>query len=42
MARKIPVTNWRTRQRPRMEPKFHQMERLIGAGRFRMLFFRAR
>lgn len=27
------------RQRPRIEPKFHQIEILMGAGRFRRLFF---
>jgi hypothetical protein len=33
MASIIPVISWITRQRPRMEPKFHQMDRLMGAGR---------
>lgn len=33
MARKRPVRSWRARQSPRREPKFHQMEMLMGAGR---------
>ena len=39
MARKMPVINWIVKQRPRIEPKFHQIERLIGAGRSRRLCF---
>jgi hypothetical protein len=33
MDRNKPVTIWTTRHRPRREPKFHQAEMLIGAGR---------
>lgn len=33
MARNSPVTIWVIRQRPRREPKFHQAEMLMGAGR---------
>lgn len=40
MARKIPVISWTVKHRPRIEPKFHQIDRLTGAGRFRRLFLR--
>lgn len=40
MARKSPVEIWISRQRPRREPKFHQAERLIGAGRSIILLLR--
>lgn len=33
MARSSPVNVWRTRHSPRRDPKFHQIERLHGAGR---------
>ena len=33
MARNKPVIIWMTKQRPRSEPKFHQIDRLAGAGR---------
>ena len=33
MARKRPVRIWIIRHSPRREPKFHQMERFLGAGR---------
>lgn len=33
MARKRPVISWVIRQRPRSEPKFHQVDRLIVVGR---------
>lgn len=33
MARNRPVMTWMTRQRPNMDPKFHQIDRLLGAGR---------
>ncbi len=39
MARKMPVTSWIVRQRPRMEPRFHQMDRLIGVGRLNTAVF---
>lgn len=39
MARKRPVRIWVTRQRPRSEPKFHQEDRLTGAGRSIRLWF---
>lgn len=37
MARKIPEINWAVKHKPKMEPKFHQIERLMGAGRSRRL-----
>lgn len=33
MARSRPVTIWVTRQMPRSDPKFHQVEMLEGVGR---------
>lgn len=33
MARKRPVIIWVIRQRPKREPKFHQIEMLEGVGR---------
>lgn len=33
MERNKPVRIWETRQRPRREPKFHQIEMLEGVGR---------
>ena len=33
MVKKRPVTIWTTKQRPSNEPKFHQIERLFGAGK---------
>lgn len=39
MARKMPVMSCMVKHMPRIEPKFHQIERLIGAGRSRKLVF---
>ncbi len=33
MARNKPVKIWITKHSPRRDPKFHQIERLFGAGR---------
>ena len=33
----MPVMSWMIRQMPRIEPKFHQIDRLIGVGRSRRL-----
>ena len=33
MANRRPVRIWSTRQKPSKEPKFHQMNKLDGAGR---------
>jgi len=33
MAKNKPVAIWVTRHNPKMDPKFHQAEILIGAGR---------
>jgi len=33
MAKNRPVRIWDTKQRPRREPKFHQIEMLEGVGR---------
>lgn len=33
MARNSPVRSWIARQRPRRDPKFHQIEMFEGAGR---------
>ena len=33
MAKKRPVTICATRQRPNKEPKFHQIDKLLGAGK---------
>lgn len=40
MARNKPVMIWIMRQRPRREPKFHQMDRFLGVGRSTSLLFR--
>lgn len=39
MARNRPVRIWITRHRPSREPKFHQDDRLLGAGRSIKLLF---
>ena len=33
MARKRPVIIWTIKHRPKSEPKFHQIDKLLGAGR---------
>lgn len=42
MARKIPVINWRARESPNNEPKFHAYERLEGPGRSTSISVRGR
>lgn len=39
MAKKIPVAIWMARHIRRIEPKFHHVDRLMGAGRFRIASF---
>lgn len=40
MARNKPVRIWIIRQRPSKDPKFHQIDRFLGAGRSTRLWLR--
>ena len=42
MARNRPEIIWIIKQRPKREPKFHQVERLGGVGRSIMALFTGR
>lgn len=33
MDRRIPEISWIIKHRPKIDPKFHQLERLTGAGK---------
>ena len=40
MAKKRPVATWIMRHNPRSEPKFHQIDKLFGAGRSTRAWFK--